>query len=167
MSRGFVREGDQEETPLVPPRAHLPAGVVNYVTPSGLQALKDEEEALTQERAALIAQSIESNRVQINYLSSKLGLLLERLNAARVVDLNEQPQDEVQFGATVTLYKEQEKCESTYQIVGVDEANVAQNKVSFLSPLARVLQNKKAGETITLKTPKGERIMKVMKVEYR
>ena len=167
MSRGFVRESDQEETPLVTPRAHLPAGAINYVTPTGLEELKEEQNALTEERAALIAQSLESNRVQINYITSKLGLLVERLNSARVVDLSGQQQDEIQFGATVTLFKKHEDCESQFQIVGVDEANVSKNKISFLSPLARVLQNKKTGETITLKTPKGEREMKVMKIEYK
>ncbi len=50
MSRGFVKEGDQEETPLVTPRAHLPAGVVNFVTPKGLEELKEEQSALIEER---------------------------------------------------------------------------------------------------------------------
>ena len=51
MSRGFVKEGDQEEVPLVTPRPHLPPGVENYVTSQGLQALKEEREQLQQERS--------------------------------------------------------------------------------------------------------------------
>ena len=50
MSRGFVKEGDQEEVPMLTPRAYLPAGVENFVTSTGMQALKDEREALLQER---------------------------------------------------------------------------------------------------------------------
>jgi transcription elongation factor GreB len=42
MSRGFVKEDDQEEAPIIPPRAALPNGVTNYVTPNGLQELKTE-----------------------------------------------------------------------------------------------------------------------------
>lgn len=42
MSRGFVKEGDQEETPIIPPRAALPAGATNYVTPTGMELLQAE-----------------------------------------------------------------------------------------------------------------------------
>ena len=50
MSRGFVKEGDQEEVPMVTPRAYLPAGVENFVTPEGLQELREEREAGLEER---------------------------------------------------------------------------------------------------------------------
>lgn len=167
MSRGFVKEGDQEEVPLVPPRAHLPVGVVNYVTPNGLKELQQEQELFVQERKELIAQSGTNNRVQINYISARLGLLEERINSARVVDLSSQPQNEIRFGATITILEEKEDGRSKYQIVGVDEADVSQNKVSFLSPFAKVLINKKAGDVITLNTPKGKRVMKIEAVEYQ
>jgi len=167
MSRGFVKEGDQEEAPLVTPRAHLPVGVVNYVTPNGLKDLKHEQHLLVEERKVLIEQSNENNRVQINYITAKLYLLEERINSARIVDLSTQAQDEIHFGATITLFKEEEDCECKYQIVGVDEANVSQNKVSFLSPLAKVLLNRKAGDIITLQTPKGKRYMKIEAIEYQ
>ncbi|WP_373399556.1 hypothetical protein V8V91_07585 [Algoriphagus halophilus] len=50
MSRGFVKEEDQEETPLVPPRVELPNGVTNYVTENGLAELLSEKEALLEEK---------------------------------------------------------------------------------------------------------------------
>ncbi len=53
MSRGFVKEGDQEEIPMVPPRAYLPDGVVNYVTRTGMDQLLEERERLTDERNSL------------------------------------------------------------------------------------------------------------------
>jgi len=96
-----------------------------------------------------------------------LYLLEERINSARIVDLSNQPQNEIHFGATITLFKKKEDCECQYQIVGVDEANVSQNKVSFLSPIAKVLLNKKAGNEIALQTPQGKRIMKVEAIEYQ
>jgi len=53
MSRGFVKEDDQEEAPIIPPRAALPNGVTNYVTPNGLQELKTELKQLAEEQANL------------------------------------------------------------------------------------------------------------------
>jgi len=166
MSRGFVKEGDQEETPMVPPRAHLPNGVTNYVTPNGFEELKNEQNSLIEERNVLKEQSAENNRVQINFINVKLRLLEDRINSAKIVDLTNQNQDEVLFGATITLLIEEEKTESQYQIVGVDEANVSRNKVSFLSPIAKVLQNKKVGDTITLNTPKGSKNLKITAIKY-
>ena len=49
MSRGFVKEDDQEEVPMVPPRAHLPLGVTNYVTRAGMDELLAEQQALMDE----------------------------------------------------------------------------------------------------------------------
>lgn len=166
MSRGFVKEGDQEETPLVIPRAYLPAGVINYVTPNGLVELKNEKNLLIKERKIVKQQSTENNRVQINYINSKLNLLEERISSARLADVSNQSQDEVHFGATVTLFKMKENSKCKYQIVGVDEATISQNKISFLSPIARALLSKKAGDEITLQLPKGKRIMRIEAIEY-
>ena len=166
MSRGFVREDDQEDTPIVPPRAALPAGVSNYVTPNGLSELKMEEESMSEELKSLIEESAESNRIQINFTTAKLRLLEERIRSAIVVDVANQVQNEVHFGAKITVYKESEKSEFQYQIVGVDEANISQNKVSFLSPIAKALRNKKLGDALILKTPQGSSSMKIVKIEY-
>lgn len=167
MSRGFVREEDQEETPLVIPRAHLPIGIINYVTANGFEELMAEQNDLIEEQKALIAESQEANRVQINYISSKLNLLTERIVAAKIVYLSSQNKKKVLFGATITLLEEKEKAESHYQIVGVDEANISLNKISFLSPLVKILINKKVGDLVTLKTPNGDRVMKILKIEYK
>lgn len=166
MSRGFVKESDQEEVPLVVPRAPIPNGVPNYVTPNGLRELEEEQEALIAEREVLKEQSAEKNRVQINHLRATLDLLVKRINSAILVDLEKQPKDTIHFGATVTLYIDGENDEQQYQIVGVDEANISQNKVSFLSPIAKGLMNKKVGEQFILKTPKGNRTMRVKAIEY-
>ena len=167
MSRGFVKEGDQEEIPLVPPRAYLPNGVTNYVTPNGFKELRHEQNSLISERKILKEQSAESNRVQINYITAKLRLLEERINSSKIVDLANQTQNEVHFGAIISLYKEEENCKAQYQIVGVDEANISQNKVSFLSPIAKILQNKKVGDKITLQTPKGKINMGIEAIDYQ
>ncbi len=166
MSRGFTKEGDQEEVPLVTPRAHLPAGVINYVTPAGYEELMSEQKSLIDERKALIDQTDKDNRVDINYITAKLNLLEERINSAKIVNPNNQAQDVVAFGSKITIHKEEEKRNLTYQIVGVDEANISKNKVSFLSPFAKVLINKRVGDKISLKTPKGESNMIIERIEY-
>ncbi len=165
MSRGFVKEDDQEDVPLVTPRAHLPIGVQNYVTPNGLEELQKEQQLLIKERTLLKEQSSDDNRVQINHITAKLRLLEERIHSAKLIHLENQPQEEVHFGALITLSEENAE-PSQYQIVGVDEANVSLNKISFLSPLAKVLMHKRVGETILLKTPKGNRTLKIMQVQY-
>ncbi len=166
MSKGFIREGDQEETPLVIPRANLPQGVANYVTPNGFEELKQEQNSLLEERKLLNEQSPDNNRVQINYLTAKLHLLEDRINSAKIVDLSKQPHDEVRFGSLIKLYKEEENCHCQYQIVGVDEANISLDKISFLSPIAKALMNKKIGDKVILKTPKGDRIMIIEAIDY-
>jgi transcription elongation factor GreB len=166
MSRGFVKESDQEETPFVTPRAHLPSGVVNYVTKNGLEELKIERSELIEEQKGLIEDSKEKNRVQINFITSKLSLLEDRINTSRVFDDSALSQDKIHFGAIVHVLEPVKNIKSKYQIVGVDEADISLNKISFLSPIAKVLANKKVDDVITLKIPNGERILKIEAIDY-
>jgi len=167
MSRGFVKEDDQEEVPMVPPRAHLPAGVLNYVTRAGMDELLAERQALIDEIKNLDIASDNERRIAVNHITAKLKLLNDRIGEARIIDPDEQPADEVRFGATVTLKIEGTNDIETYQIVGVDEADISMGKISFLSPLARVLTNKKTGEKVVLKRPKGDRVFEIMNIAYR
>ena len=70
MSRGFVKEGDQEEVPMVLPRAFLPDGVPNYVTEEGLKLLHEEMESLKKEWV-----DAGNNYVIKNYVDAKMRLL--------------------------------------------------------------------------------------------
>jgi len=167
MSRGFVKEDDQEEVPMVPPRAHLPAGVPNYVTRAGMDELLSEQLALLNEIKTLDINSEKERRIAVNHITAKLQLLNGRIAEARIIDPDEQPTDEVRFGATVTLKIEGTNDIETYQIVGVDEADISRGKISFLSPLARVLTNKKVGDKIIFKRPKGDRVFEIMNIAYR
>ena len=167
MSRAFVKEGDQEDIPVVAPRAFLPEGIINYVTPTGWEQLKQERQLLQAEQDALKSLSVEDNRIKINYLAAKLQLLDERISISQVVELKDQSNDRVRFGATVKLYKEEEDCYCEYQIVGVDEADIHQHKVSFLSPIAKALLNRTVGDNIILKTPNGERHMEIETISYK
>jgi transcription elongation factor GreB len=166
MSRGFVKEDDQEETPIVPPRADLPEGVVNYVTQGGMDELLNEKQELISEKENLEIADENERRIALNYINAKLQLLSNRIATAKIVDLNNQPNNEIRFGALVTL-KIMGKTElQQYQIVGVDEADISKGKISFISPIARILINKKVGEKPILILANEDRIFEIMEVVY-
>jgi transcription elongation factor GreB len=151
---------------MVPPRAHLPEGVPNYVTQAGMDELLTERQALMNEKENLDTSSENERRIAVNYITAKLQLLNNRINDARVIDLKEQPLDEIRFGATVTLKTEGTNDIQTFQIVGVDETDISRGKISFLSPLARVLTDKKVGDKVILKRPKGDLIFEIINISY-
>ncbi len=167
MSRGFVKEDDQEEVPIVPQRAFLPEGVTNYVTLSGMNQLLAEKQMLIDERDNLSSTNENEKRIALNYINAKLQLLNNRIAEAKVVDLKEQPQNEIRFGALVTLKNEVSVNVQIFQIVGVDEADISKSKISFISPLAKALINKKVGDKVTLKRDREDIVFKIMDIAYR
>ncbi|WP_432669991.1 GreA/GreB family elongation factor [Flavobacterium sp. SM2513] len=166
MSRGFVKEDDQEELPMVPPRADLPNGVTNYVTPNGLQALLSERDELHKEKDQLNNSDENERRIAANFITAKLQLLQERITTAKVVDLTKQPKDEVRFGALVTLQISDAKTPQQYQLVGVDEANIAQQKIAFIAPIAKLLINKKVGDQAVLHLRTKDRTFSILSISY-
>ena len=166
MSRGFVKEDDQEEVPIVPQRAYLPEGVTNYVTPTGMTQLLAERQMLENEKNNLNNTSENEKRIDLNYINAKLQLLNNRIAEARIVDLNEQPQNEIRFGATITLKTETTKNIQTFQITGVDEADIAKGKVSFISPVSRILINKKTGDKVILKQAGKDVVFEITGISY-
>jgi transcription elongation factor GreB len=167
MSRGFVREGDQEEVPLVPQRAYLPAGTVNFVTREGMDQLLKEKEELIIERESLSNPNENEMRIAQNHINAKLQLLNERIAEARVVEITGKPPDEVTFGAKVTLKNLVSDKVLTFRIVGVDEADIAKGRISFISPLAKVLINKKAGDRVAVRRDKQDIFYEIIKISYR
>ena len=153
MSRGFVKEGDQEEVPMILPRAFLPSGVTNYVTPEGLRLLHDEMESLKEEWTAA-----GSNYVTKNYLDAKMRLLSERISSAVVVDTTKANPDVVSFGMYVRYN------DKTIRIVGVDEADASKGLISFLSPIAKSLIGKKKGDKFEIKVPRGTETIEIQEV---
>ncbi|TDT45269.1 transcription elongation factor GreB [Maribacter spongiicola] len=166
MSRGFVKEEDQEEIPMVPPRADLPNGAVNYVTQIGYNNLLEERNDLSLEKESLQHDNEKERRIASNLINAKLQLLNERIANAKIVALNEQPQNEVRFGATVTVIIDNAETSQQFQIVGVDEANIAKGKISFLSPIARVLISKHVGDIATLQLGNLNREFKILNISY-
>ncbi len=166
MSRGFVKESDQEDLPIVPPRADLPAGMVNYVTEVGYTQLIEERDQLLLERDSLTVTDENERRITLNFINAKLDLLNERIASAKVVDLSKQPKDKVRFGAEVFFTVDSDPKIHHYQIVGVDEANIAKGKIAFTSPIAKIFMDRKVGDTAKLKLEKGEKLFKIVEVRY-
>lgn len=166
MSRGFIKEDDQEEIPIVPQRAYLPEGVTNFVTRVGMDQLLDERQMLVNERDDLSITDENEKRIALNFINAKLYLLDNRIAEAKVVNPNEQPKNEIRFGAKVTLKTEGSGNIQTFQIVGVDEADISKGKISFLSPLAKTLINKRTGDMVILKQIKEDTVFKIMEISY-
>ena len=155
MSRGFIKEGDQEEIPMVPPRAYLPEGVPNYVTKEGLDALKEELKNLEEKRV-----KAGDNYIMVNFLDATIKQLVSRINSAVEVDLTKVSKDTVSFGAWVRYNGR------VVRIVGVDEADVNKGLVSFVSPIAKALMGKKAGDVMELKGQRGKERVVVEEVSF-
>lgn len=164
MSRGFVKEEDQEEAPLIPPRAALPPGVNNYVTAKGYEALLAEKKVLETEQKELPDDNETERRRASMVIDGKLKLLHERIASARIISLSKQPQEEVRFGATVSFTKGKQKL--SFQIVGVDEADVQQKKIAFTAPIAKVLMGKKVGETAVFKRGDSSELLHILSISY-
>lgn len=155
MSRGFIKEGDQEEIPMMPPRAYLPKGMPNYVTHEGLEALKKEREDLENERVAA-----GGNYIMSNFIDAKMKLLIDRINSAVEVDMTKANKETVSFGAYVKYNGR------TVRIVGVDEADFSKGLLSFISPVAKALVGKKVGDKFEIKIPKGTEVIEVQGIWY-
>src|ERR1022692_2459833 len=168
MSKAFTKENDDEEELELP--QPIPVGLKNYITPAGYQRLRDELDQLWKvERPALVntitwAASNGDRSENGDYIYGKKRLreidrrvrfLRKRMELAEVVDPASRVEcEQVFFGATVTVC-DADGCESTYSIVGVDEADVAGGRISWVSPLARALLKLCEGDVATLRTPTG------------
>lgn len=167
MSKAFTRDDDSAVEPvLIPPRAPLPEGVANYVTPRGLQLLRTEQHELERERAEAEQQTDEAERRRaLSAVTARLAALDGRLRGAVLVDSATQPREEVRFGASVTV-RSAAGAVRTYEIVGVDEARTGEGRIAFIAPIARALLGRRAGDVATVMTPRGEEDLEVLAIDY-
>ncbi len=171
MSRAFVNEDAPSGDVYIPPRAPLPTGAVNFVTQRGLELLKEELQELEAERERLKKgdpHSEDRNRA-LTVVRGQIKDLEARLTGAKLVRPSEQPKDEVRFGAKVTTKTVKGRkpgLERTFQIVGVDESDIATMRVGWIAPLARALTGCKLGDTATLMMGGVEETLEVIAIEY-
>jgi transcription elongation factor GreA len=98
------------------------------------------------------------------HLEARISQLEDRLARAQVIDLSGQTPDQVRFGCTVRLEDVETGEEVKYTIVGEDEADAGQGRISVTSPVGRALMGKEVDETVTVKVPKGNREFDVLEI---
>jgi len=165
MSRGFVKEDDLEHAGTDLPERPL-SEHPNYVTPTGLKQLQAKADALEQERL-LLAQRKEDPVAQqkLVMVERDSRYYLARLENAIIVEPTNQSKEKVLFGAKVTA--EDEEGETlAFSIVGEDEADIAANKVSWVSPLAKALLGQKTGDSVLWHRPAGDITLEIISIEY-
>ena len=153
----------------------------NYITPAGWRSLKDELYQLVNKERPEIVQIVNwaasngdrsengdylSGKRRMREIDRRIRFLTKRLEAAQVVDPEtREATDQIFFGATVTLLRGNGS-EQTVKIVGIDEIDTAQNKISWISPLARCLIKAREGDEVLLNTPEGREDIEILEVAY-
>ncbi|EDO66742.1 transcription elongation factor GreA [Francisella tularensis subsp. holarctica FSC022] len=153
------------------------------MTPAGKQALRAELDKLKKiERPAIIEAIAEARdhgdlkenaeyhaaRERQGIIEGRIKDIESKLSNAQVIDVTKiQANGMVIFGATVTIMNVDTEEETTYKIVGEDEADIDNQKISVVAPLARALIKKEEGDEITLDTPKGKVTYEIVAVEYK
>ena len=160
-----------------PPR--LPGGKF-YMTPEGHARLHAEFAAQKTERHRVVEivawaagngdrsenADYKEGKRRLREIDRRLRFLTKRLAYAEVVDASQQPQrDRIFFGATVTYATERDE-EITVTIVGVDEADMSDGKISIGSPVALALLKARVGDEVTVRTPRGSEVLEVLGIRY-
>lgn len=159
----------------------LPAGSKNYITPQGFARLREEREQLVRVERPQVVQVVSwaaangdrsengdylYGKRRLREIDRRLRFLGKRLESAEVVDPARQVRrDQVFFGATVT-YATMRDEEHTITIVGIDEVDSNQGRVSWVSPVARALLKARVGDTVPVRTPSGVDQIEVLSIAY-
>jgi transcription elongation factor GreB len=180
MSKAFVKETEEDDD-LPEDAGALPAGVKNYITPQGLQTLRDELQALTRVERPKVVEVVSwaagngdrsengdyiYGKKRLREIDRRIRFLTKRIEIAQVVDPAQQKnRDQVFFGATVT-YATADGTERTVRILGIDEADLSRGEVSWVSPIAKALLKAREGDTVNLRTPTGLETLEVVEIRY-
>ncbi len=151
------------------------------MTPDGLARLQEELRRLkSEERPAVIraiAEAREHGDLSENaeyhaakerqaFIEGRLAELEDKISRAEVIDPSKMSGNKVMFGATVQVVDEDSNKESTYRIVGADEADIAKGLLSVTSPLARALIGKQVGDQVEVQAPGGAKYYEILSVTY-
>ena len=177
MNKSFTRKPSEK-----PPVEG--AGVKNYITPGGLQRLRDEHRfLLSRERPAVTKvvawaasngdrsenADYQYNKRRLRQIDRRIRYLMKRIDAAEVVDPEARragrTATQVFFGATVR-YATAAGTERVVSVVGVDEVNLNRSHISWLSPLARALMKSGPGDRVVLHAPGGTEHLQILEVRY-
>ncbi|HCO44137.1 MAG TPA: transcription elongation factor GreA [Gammaproteobacteria bacterium] len=104
---------------------------------------------------------------QQGFIEGRISEIEDRLGRAEVIDPARLSGEKVVFGATVTVVNLDSDEEVTYQVVGIDEADIKQGRVSFRAPLARALIGRAVGDEVVVPAPGGDQTYEILAVDYR
>jgi len=162
MNRAFVKEPDEGA-----PVEGLPERQIsehpNYVTPAGLRQLEARVGELEARRLELLDEDDLAG--ELAYVDRDLRYYTARLESAILVDPARQPRRKVAFGAAVTVSQNGGDLR-TFTIVGEDEADLKEGKISFVSPLAEALLEARVGKTVLWRRPAGDLRLTVEEIDY-
>lgn len=184
MSKAFVKENDHDhDDDLEVDASPLPAGTKNYITRDGYMRLRQELERLMNVERPDVVQTVSwaaSNgdrsengdylygKKRLREIDRRIRFLIKRIESAEVVDPErQQGLEQVFFGATVSFCDLDTEDEQTWQIVGVDEADASQGRISWISPLARAVLKARVGDVVRFQSPAGMREIEITDVQYR
>lgn len=180
MNKAFVKEndGDDDDDMALPA---IPAGARNYITPQGHQRIKDELLQLIdvdRPEVVRIVHWAASNgdrsengdyiygKRRLREIDRRIRFLTKRLDLAEIVDPSvHHGSDQIFFGATV-IYENQAGEQHTVTILGIDELDPLNGKISWVSPVARALTKAREGDSVVLKTPAGMEELLILEVCY-
>lgn len=181
MNKAFVKESDGDDDELEGAVPAIPAGSKNYMTPEGHRRMKEEllrlidvdrpEVVKVVSWAASNGDRSENGdyiygKRRLREIDRRIRFLTKRLDLAEVVDPSvHHGSDQIFFGATVT-YENQAGEEHTVTIVGIDELDPLNGKISWISPVARALTKAREGDSVVLKTPAGLDELTILEVSY-
>jgi transcription elongation factor GreA len=152
------------------------------MTKSGYEHLVEEAKRLkTVERPAIVKAIEEARshgdlsenaeyhaaREKQAFIEGRLLEIEDKIARAAVIDVSQMSGSVIRFGATVKLVDEDTDEESTYTIVGEDEADITQHRLSVTAPLARALIGRQKGDSVDLTTPGGSKSYEILKVAYK
>jgi transcription elongation factor GreB len=181
VNKAFVKESDADDDDDVGGLPPIPPGAKNYITPQGYQRIREELLQLIDVERPEVVRVVHwaaSNgdrsengdyiygKRRLREIDRRIRFLTKRLDLAEVVDPSvHHGSDQVFFGATVT-YVNAAGDEQTISIVGIDELDPLNGKISWVSPVARALTKAKEGDVITLRTPAGDDELEILRVTY-
>jgi transcription elongation GreA/GreB family factor len=162
MSGAFVKE-NEDQVPELPERPQSPHP--NFVTPRGLALLKQQLAELEDSKHRLATEQNLLDKEALQVTERDLRYVQERLTRAIPVDYDQQPKDQVDFGAIVET-EDENGTKRKFEIVGEDEADPNVGKLSWVSPLALALKDAKVGDTVVWKRPAGDLELEVLSIRY-
>jgi transcription elongation GreA/GreB family factor len=165
MSRAFVKENDLEHAGIDIPERPL-SDEPNYVTPRGLVLLNQAIDDLEKQREALNEKKDDPMvKQKIAVIERDMRYFAARIESAILTNPQEKNPSHVLFGAKVTVQDEEGKL-LAFEIVGEDEANTHEGRVSYLSPLAEALLGAAVGDEVMWEKPIGDSYLTIQKISY-